>query len=59
MDNIVAFERCLNETDLHAGDSVAAHTGYLYDAVAGQTGIVSVDMLGAVFAFLDDMRTVL
>ena len=59
MDNIVAFERCLNETDLHAGDSVAAHTAYLYDAVAGQTGIVSVDMLGAVFAFLDDMRLVL
>lgn len=59
MANVVAFENCLNETELHAGDSVAAHTGYLYDAVAGKTGIVPVDMLGAVFAFLDDMRTVL
>ena len=59
MANIVAFENCLNETELHAGDSVAAHTAYLYDAVAGQTGIVSVDMLGAVFAFLDDMESVL
>ncbi|MFA5897689.1 MAG: hypothetical protein WC829_01120 [Hyphomicrobium sp.] len=59
MVNVVAFENCLNDTELHPGDSVAAHTAYLYDAVAGKTGIVSVDMLGAVFAFLDDMRAVL
>ena len=59
MANVVAFENCLNETELHPGASVAAHTAYLYDAVAGKTGIVPVDMLGAVFAFLDDMRLVL
>jgi hypothetical protein len=59
MQHIAAFQQCLDDTELHAGDSIAAHTAYLYDAVAGKTGIVPVDMLGAVFAFLDDMRAVL
>lgn len=58
-ENVVAFSKCLDATELHPGDSVSAHTAYLYDAVAGQTGIVSVEMLGAVFAFLDDMGAVL
>ncbi len=58
-ENVVAFSKCLDETELHPGESVSAHTAYLYDAVAGKTGIVSVDMRGAVFAFLEDMGDVL